>query len=73
MIEFLKSLFISEEAIISPPSRSFLGNMETGSNTLLKYHTQTKCKIHWDYHGLSVPINNCSKCWQMYSEKQNGN
>lgn len=71
IVEFIRDWFSTGKEIKKTlPTKSFVDGMETGSNQLLKYHTQTKCKTHWDYHGLAIPTNNCNVCWQMYSEKR---
>lgn len=31
--------------------------------------THPKCKLHWEYQGISVPTNNCNMCWEYYAQK----
>jgi len=33
--------------------------------------TESKCKKHWEYTGISAPTNNCNDCWEYYSKKVN--
>ena len=66
---WIQNLLSLGETPTQPSSSSFLGGMETGSTTLLQYHQQVKCKEHWDYHGMAVPINGCNVCWEMYYQK----
>ena len=33
------------------------------------YQHESKCKIHWDYHGLAEPINGCQACWEYYRKQ----
>jgi len=35
----------------------------------LSYHLESKCKTHWEYHGLASPTNNCNECWEYYAQK----
>lgn len=46
--------------------------MNFSSSFLLYKKPQAKCKIHWEYQGLAVPINNCSNCWAYYSHQSSG-
>lgn len=35
----------------------------------LEYQPQLHCKLHENYSGATVPINNCNICWEIYSQK----
>jgi hypothetical protein len=36
---------------------------------ILEYQPQLHCKLHQNYSGATVPINNCNVCWEIYSQK----
>jgi hypothetical protein len=43
--------------------------IEVEAVRILEYKPQLHCKLHENYSGATVPINNCNVCWEIYSQK----